>query len=50
MQLFAGELAAAASLLDEAEAVTEATGSHAGPYAAPVAGRLAGPRSRGAAR
>jgi DNA-binding CsgD family transcriptional regulator len=34
MHLNAGELAAAASLIEEAEAVTEATGSHLAPYGA----------------
>ena len=32
--LFAGEFAAAAALIEEAEAVTEATGSHLAPYGA----------------
>jgi DNA-binding CsgD family transcriptional regulator len=34
MHLHAGELAAAASMLEEAEALTEATGSHLAPYGA----------------
>jgi hypothetical protein len=35
MHLFAGELTAAASLVDEAQAATEATGSNLAPYGAP---------------
>ena len=39
MLLFAGDLTAAASLVDEVQAVTEATGSNLAPY-----GALAWPR------
>ena len=49
VHLLAGEFAAAASLVEEAEAVTEATGSQLAPYGALVLAALAGPRSRGLA-
>jgi hypothetical protein len=41
--LNAGELAAAAALNDEAERVTDATGSHLAPYGCACARRVAGP-------
>jgi hypothetical protein len=41
--LNAGELAAAAALNDEAEGVTDATGSHLAPYGCACARRVAGP-------
>ena len=46
VHLFAGEFAAAASLVAEVESVTEATGSSIAPYGADL-GRLAGPGGGG---
>ena len=45
--LFAGELAAASSLIDEIETVTEATGSNPAPYGALAPRRHAGPAGGG---
>ena len=46
--IFAGELAAAGSLLDEAKIVTEATGTPLAPYGALILAALARPRGRAA--
>ena len=45
--LFAGELTAAASLVDEIRAATEATGSNLAPYGAVGLARAPRPRGRG---
>jgi hypothetical protein len=47
VQLFAGRLAIASSLVDEVAAINETTGSNLAPYAALALGRLSWPRSRG---